>query len=131
MNSIYAANQTSQAVTAGGSPAIGSAVRKSGCAFRTTTTGVEAVCCGNVSIDAGVTVAPTAEGTVTLTLLRNGTAVPGATASAQAAAGAAVALSVSAIAKGRYCSYEDDAIFTLQVSAAGTVSNAYMKAMQL
>ena len=84
-SAIYVANTGAQAVAVGGTINLGSIVRRFGC-------GVDLN--GGITIDepgyydvaVSITAAPTAAGDVTATMLNNGVAVPGVTATTTAAA---------------------------------------------
>lgn len=123
--SIYVANTSQQAVTSGGNVSMGTAMRRIGRAFAANSGAIEARQCGYASVSICATVAPTAAGTVTLTLLRNGTAVPGAVATAQVAtAGDAITVPITAVVKGRSCACDDAALLTLALDGGdATVSN--------
>ena len=69
------------------------------------------------------TAAPTAAGTVTASLFRNGVAIPGATASAAVStAGNPVTLSIAALVR-EFCCGDDSALTLVLSGAAATVSN--------
>ena len=111
---------------------MGSALRRVGHAFAVNNGGIEARQCGYASLSASVTLAPTAVGTVTLTLLRNGTAVPGAVATAQAtAAGEVITLPITAVVRGRSCTCDDAALLTLALSGGeAAVTNVAVSVLQ-
>lgn len=96
------------------------AKRRFGCGVNLNGNGITVKEKGYYDVKASVTVAPTAVGTVTVTLFRNGVAVPGAAASATvSAANASVALPIAALI--RESCYGDDSTLTLVLS--GTNSN--------
>ena len=77
---------------------------------------------GYYDVDVSVTVLPTAATPITATLLRDGVAVPGATATATpSAAGADVNLNFPALVR-HFCNC-GAATLTVVLSAAGTVTN--------
>ena len=87
-SALYAAMQTPSAVAVGGVIPLGSLIRRYGCDVSLNGNAVNITGAGYYDVDASLTVAPAAVGTVTVTLFKDGVAVPGATASATAAAGA-------------------------------------------
>lgn len=117
---IYTANQATQPLFAGNTIALGSIIRRFGCGVNLNGNGITVKEKGYYDVKASVTVAPTAVGTVTVTLFRNGVAVPGAAASATvSAANASVALPIAALIRESCCG--DDSTLTLVLS--GTNSN--------
>lgn len=82
-SAIYTAMQTPTAVDVGGVIPLGSLIRRYGCDIQLNGNAVNLTGTGYYDVDASVTVAPTAAGTVTATLYKDGVAVPGATASAE------------------------------------------------
>ena len=80
---------------------------------------------------ASVTAAPTAAGTVTVSLFRNNVAVPGATASAAVStAGNPVNLSIAALVR-EFCCGDDSALTLVLSGAASTVSNVAVVAERI
>ena len=70
-----------------------------------------------------ITVIPTAAGAITATVLKDGVAIPGATATGTAAAaGDAVNLSISSLIRQFGCC-SGQSVITVILSAAGTVNN--------
>lgn len=99
-SAIYTGNTGAQSVAAGGTISLGSIIRRFGCAATLNGDGITLTAPGYYDVNASVTVAPTAAGTVTVSLYQDGVAVAGATAStAVATAGDAVALPISALAR--------------------------------
>ena len=87
-SALYTALQTPTAVAVDGVIPLGSLIRRYGCDISLNGNAVNLSGAGYYDVDASITVAPTAAGTVTATLVKDGVAIPGATASAAAAAGA-------------------------------------------
>ena len=87
-SALYAVLQTPTAVAVDGVIPLGSLIRRYGCDISLNGNAVNLSGAGYYDVDASITVAPTAAGTVTATLVKDGVAIPGATASAAAAAGA-------------------------------------------
>lgn len=125
---IYVANTTAQTLAAGASIALGSIVRRFGntnCCNPTINLSGSVITlneCGYYKVNARVTDAPTAAGTVTVTLLQDGVAIPGATASNTAAA-AANPTSVTAGAIVRVVGCASSTITAVLTAGAGSVTN--------
>lgn len=83
----------------------------------------------NASTEA-VTVTPAAAGTVTVTLYKDGVAVPGATASATAAANGTVDLSIPALVR-QVCCAEGSALTLVLAGAAATVNNVALRVQRI
>lgn len=124
-SAIFTANTTAQTVAVGGTLSLGSIIRRYGCDLNLNGNSIAINGCndaGYYDVKASVTAAPTAAGTVTVSLFRNGVAVPGATASAAGAAGSPVALPIAALVR-EFCCGEDSALTLVLSGAAATVSN--------
>lgn len=99
-SAIYTADTTAQAVAVGGTIALGTIIRRFGCAVNLNGNGITLSEPGYYDVDISITAAPTAAGVVTATLFQDGTAIPGATASGTAAAaGNPVSLSIDALVR--------------------------------
>lgn len=83
---LYVANTGVQNVPVDGIVSLGSTIRRFGCGVTLSGNGISITEPGYYEVNVSVTVAPTAAGDVTVALLNNGVAVPGATASATVAA---------------------------------------------
>lgn len=81
---IYTAMNTSATVPVNGTLPLGSIIRRYGCNCDLNGNGIRISGAGYYDADVAVTAVPTAAGTVTVQLLQDGVAVPGATASATA-----------------------------------------------
>lgn len=80
-SAIYVANTGTQSVPVDDTISLGSIIRRFGCGVDLNGTGITISEPGYYEVNVSVTVAPTAIGPVTVTLLNNGVAVPGAIAS--------------------------------------------------
>ena len=100
---LYAAMQTPTAVAVDGVIPLGSLIRRYGCDVALNGNAVNITGAGYYDVDASVTVSPAAAGTVTITLYKDGVAVPGATASETAAANGTVDLSIPALVRQVCC----------------------------
>ena len=119
---IYTALTSATAVLANGIIPLGALVRRYGCALAVNANGINVYEPGYYEINASITVAPEAAGPITATVLVDGNALIGATATATAAAaGDEVNLSIAGVL--RKCGCECPQTLTVQLSAAGTVEN--------
>lgn len=119
-SAIYTVNTGTQNVAAGGTLMLGSIIRRFGCSVNLNGNGINLKEPGYYDVKASITAAPTAIGTVTVTLFRNGVAVPGATASAAVStANNPVTLPIAALVRENCCG--DDSTLTLVLT--GTAAN--------
>lgn len=125
-SAIFTANTASQAVAVGGTLALGSIVRRYGCDLNLNGNSITINGCndaGYYDVKVSVTAAPTAAGAVTVTLFRNGVAVPGATATAAVStAGNPVALPIVALVR-EFCCGDDSALTLVLTGSTATVTN--------
>lgn len=125
-SAIYTANTTTQAVSVGGTLSLGTVIRRFGCDLSQNGNSITIDGCnssGYYDVNASITAAPTAAGAVTVTMFRNGVAVPGATASAAVStANNPVALPITAIIRERCCG-DDSALTLVLTGTAANVSN--------
>lgn len=120
---IYTAMQTPTAVAVNGVIPLGTIVRRYGCNCNLNGNGIAINGQGYYDVDVSVEAAPTAAGTVTVQLLKDGVAVPGATAAATVAAAAdVVTLSFPATVRLGCCS-TGSVLTLLLTGAASTVNN--------
>ena len=134
-SALYAAMQTPAAVAVGGVIPLGSLIRRYGCDISLNGNTVNIVggkdAAGYYDVDASITVAPTAAGTVTVTLYKDGVAVPGATASATAtAADDVLDLSISALVR-QVCCAAGSALTLVLTGAAATVNNVALRVQRI
>lgn len=122
-SAIYTANTATQALVAGNIISLGSIIRRFGCSVNLNGSGVNLKEPGYYDVKASITAAPTAVGTVTAALFRNGVAVPGAVASASVStANNSVTLPIATLVRESCCG--DDSTLTLVFSgAAANVTN--------
>ena len=133
-SALYAAMQTPTAVAVDGVIPLGSLIRRYGCDLSLNGNAVN-IAGGNQSagyydVDASVTVTPTAAGTVTITLYKDGVAVPGATASAAGAAGAPVVLAFPALVR-QVCCAAGSALTLVLTGAAATVNHVALRVQRI
>ena len=129
-SALYTAMQTPTAVAVNGVIPLGSLIRRYGCDISLNGNAVNITGTGYYDVDASITVAPTAAGTVTATLFKDGVAVPGATASAAAAAGAPVTLAFPALVR-QPCCASGVALTLVLTGAAATVSNVALRVQRI
>lgn len=129
-SALYTAMQTPTAVAVNGAIPLGSLIRRYGCDASLNGNAVNITGTGYYDVDASITVAPTAAGTVTATLVRNGVPIPGATASAAAAAGAPVVLAFPALVR-QACCASGSALTLILSGAAATVSNVAFRVQRI
>ena len=133
-SAIFTANTNAQTVAVGGMLALGSTIRRYGCNLNQNGNSITINGCddaGYYDVKASVTAAPTAAGTVTVSLFRNNVAVPGATASAAVStAGNPVNLSIAALVR-EFCCGDDSALTLVLSGAASTVSNVAVVAERI
>ena len=126
--------QTPTAVAVDGVIPLGSLIRRYGCDLSLDGNAVN-ITGGNQSagyydVDASVTVAPAAVGTVTVTLFKDGVAVPGATASATAAANDALDLNITALVR-QVCCAAGSALTLVLTGAAASVENVALRVQRI
>lgn len=129
-SALYTALQTPTAVAIDGVIPLGSIIRRYGCDANLNGNAVNITNAGYYDVDVSITVAPTAAGTVTATLVKDGVAIPGATASASAAAGAPTVLSFPALVR-QACCASGSALTLVLSGAAATVNNVALRVQRI
>ena len=129
-SALYTALQIPTAVAVDGVIPLGSIIRRYGCDANLNGNAVNITNAGYYDVDVSVTVAPTAAGTVTATLVKDGVAIPGATASAAAAAGAPTVLSFPALVR-QACCAAGSALTLVLTGAAATVNNVALRVQRI
>lgn len=130
-SAIYVANTGAQVLQIGSTISLGSIIRRYGCAVNLNGNGITIDERGYYDVDASVIATAAAAGTVTVTLLRDGVAVPGAVASATAAAAGTVALPITALVR-QACGCSGGSTLTLVLGGtAATINNVALKAIKL
>lgn len=126
-SAIYVANNTAQNVAVNGLINPGTVIRRFGCNLMLSGSSINTNGCGYYDVNASFVIAPTAAGNVTVSMFKDGVAVPGATASGTAAAANdAVNLSISALVR-EYCPCGDSSsnlTFVLTGTAASVTNTA-------
>ncbi len=122
-SAIYVANIGDQAVSVGGTIALGGIVRRFGCAADLNGNSINITEAGYYDVDISVTAEPTAAGIVTVTLYNNGVAVPGATASASVStAGNPLNVSIASVVRVP-CGGSSGSLSAVLTGTAATVTN--------
>lgn len=129
-SAIYTAMQTPTAVSAGGVIPLGSLVRRYGCDISLNGNAVNITSPGYYDIDASITATLTAAGTVTVTLYKDGAAVPGATASVTGAASGTVDLNIPALVRQACCAV-GSALTLVLTGAASTINNVGLRVQRI
>mgnify|MGYP004445840171 FL=1 len=129
-SALYAAMQTPTAVAVDGVIPLGSLIRRYGCDVALNGNAVNITGAGYYDVDASVTVTPIAAGTVSITLYKDGVAVPGATASETAAANGTVDLSIPALVR-QVCCAAGSALTLVLTGAAATVNNVALRVQRI
>ena len=128
---IQVANQSTQAVALNSIISLGSTQRRFGCNCRLSGNGIEVDGAGYYTVDANITVAPTALGTVTVALYNNGAQVPGAISSASTGtAGNPVNVSINATVRQGCCCDSADNLTLVLLAGPGNVTNVSMRVVK-
>lgn len=122
--------QTPTAVAVDGVIPLGSLIRRYGCDVALNGNAVNITGAGYYDVDASVTVTPAAAGTVTITLYKDGVAVPGATASETAAANGTVNLCIPPLVR-QACCAAGSALTLVLTGAAATVNNVALRVQRI
>lgn len=117
---IYTANTTAAALGADSIVPLGAIVRRFGCALDLNGNGINLMEKGYYAVDASISYTPTAAGELTVTMMADGVAVPGAVATVTGVAGSAANLHVVGMVK-RCCA--GAGTLTLMVNQEGTLNN--------
>ena len=121
---IQTANQSTQAVAVNSIISLGSVIRRFGCNCRLSGNAIEVDGAGYYTIDANITVAPTAAGTVTVAAYQNGVQLPGAISSASTGtAGNQVNVTINTTIRQACCCDSADSITFVLLSGPGNVTN--------
>lgn len=125
---IQVANQSAQTVAVNSIISLGSVQRRFGCNCRLSGNAVEVDGPGYYTVDASVSVAPTAEGPVTVALYCNGVQVPGAIAYGSVSTAAnSVCLYINATLRQGCCCDSADTLTLVLLEGAGTVQNVSLR----
>jgi hypothetical protein len=129
-SAIYTASTGTQTVSAGGTIALGSVVRRFGGCVNLNGNGINLTAPGYYLVNVSTTASPTAAGNISLTMLNNGVAVPGAiSTSSVSTAGSPATLDSTIIIKVNCCG--NAATLTLVMSSAATVNNVAVTVVKI
>ena len=124
---IQVANQSQQNVAVDSIIDLGSVQRRYGCNCHLSGNGIEIVGQGYYTVDASVSVAPTAAGNVTVALYNNGVQIPGAIAYDSATAGSPTNLNIVATVRQGCCCDSADNLTLVLLEGAGIVENVSLR----
>lgn len=126
---LYAVNSNTQATSATGSVVnFGSVVRRYGCNLKLSDGNAVINGAGYYDIDTNFTITPLSTGTLTISLFKNGVAIPGAVATLSTT-GSTIAVSIPAIVRETCCCEEP--ITVLFSGVATNVTNATIAVTKL
>lgn len=126
---LYAVNRTPQVIVIGDRVNFGQIVRRYGCGINMTGGEVFVTSEGYFNVDASVTYVAGAAGIVTVTLLRDGAIIPGASASATVADGDTVTLTIpSSVIREKCCC--ESTITAVITGVIGSVTNATIRVVK-
>lgn len=126
---IQVANQSTQAVADNSIIQLGSTQRRFGCNLRLSGNGIEVAGEGYYTVDASVSVAPTAAGAVTVAVYNNGVQIPGAIAYTTGTAGDPINVAINTTIRQRCCDDADNLTLVLE-EGAGDVLNVSMRVVK-
>lgn len=129
-SALYAALQTPTAVAVNGVIPLGSLIRRYGCDIGLNGNAVNLSGAGYYDVDASITANLMAAGTVTVTLYKDGLAVPGATASETGTASGTVNLNIPALVR-QACCASGSALTLVLSGAAATVTNVALRVQRI
>lgn len=119
---IYVVNSTTQTVAVNNAINFGTIVRRYGNCINASGTIVDINSPGYYNIDTNFTVTPSASGTLTITLYKDGTPIPGATASRTVASDLIYSLNIPTIVRHKCCC--ESSITAVVTGVATEISNA-------
>lgn len=129
-SAVYAAMQTPTGVAVNGDIPLGSLIRRYGSDIELNGNAVNLTGAGYYDVDASISIAPIAAGTVTVTLFKDGVAVPGANASAALAAGTVGDVNITALVR-QVCCAAGSALTLVLSGAAATVYNVALRVQRI
>ena len=133
-SALYAAMQTPTAVAVGGVIPLGGLIRRYGCDIALNGNAVNIYGgrenAGYYDVDASITATLTAAGAVTVTLYKDGVAVPGATATETGAASGTVNLDLTALVR-QPCCAAGAALTLVLTGVEATVDNVALRVQRI
>lgn len=124
---IQVANQSDQNVTANSIISLGSVQRRYGCNLRLSGNGIEVDGQGYYEVIGSVSVAPTADGNVTVALYKNGVQIPGAIAFSSSTATNPVTVPIVTTVRQGCCCDSADNLTLVLLEGEGVVKNVSLK----
>ena len=124
---IQVANQSTQAVTDNSIISLGTTIRRYGCNLKLSGNGIEVNGEGYYKVDASISVAPTAEGNVTVALYNDGVQIPGAIAYSSSTATDPTNLCIATTIRQSCCCDSADNLTLVLVEGAGNVTNVSLR----
>lgn len=112
---------TNVAITENQSGPFGAIIRRYGCNCQLDGAGINLIGAGYYDLEASLSFIPTATGPVTIQFYQDGSAIPGALATAQGTASEPMNLFVAAAIRNCGCSCNTTVTYT--IDAAGTIAN--------
>ena len=126
---IQTANQSNQTVAVNSIISLGSTQRRFGCNLRLSGNGIEVLGEGYYTIDANVSVTPTAAGAVTIALFQDGVQIPGAIALTTGTAAAPEAVSIPTTIRLGCCD-STSTITCVLIAGPGVVNNIAVRVIK-
>lgn len=123
---IQVANQSNVVVGTNSIIPLGSVQRRYGCNLRLSGNGIEVAGAGYYTIDASVSISPTAAGPVTVAVYNNGVQIPGVVAYTTGTAGDPISVSLNGTIRQMCCDSVDNLTLVL-IEGTGTVNNVSMR----
>ena len=128
---IQIANQSNQTVANNSIISLGSTQRRYGCNLRLSGNGIEVNGEGYYTIDADVSVAPTAAGPVTVAVYNNGVQIPGAIAyGSVSTASNPTSLCINTTIRQGCCCNSADNLTLVLLEGAGVISNVSVRVVK-
>lgn len=126
---IQTANQSNQTVAVNSIIGLGSTQRRFGCNLRLSGNGIEVLGEGYYTIDANVSITPTAAGAITIALFQDGVQIPGAIAFTTGTAAAPEAVSIPATIRLGCCD-STSTITCVLIAGPGVVNNIAIRVIK-
>lgn len=129
-SAIYTVNTSAPTVAVNGTIPLGNTVRRYGACIRQDGDAISICGKGYYLVTASVTASPTAAGNVTVTLLKDGVAVPGATGTATVAAAGTADITIACIVR-NICDCGGSQLSLTLTGTASVINNAAVTVTKL
>lgn len=123
-SAIYTANTSTQALAVGSEINLGNIIRRFGSNVNLVGNSISITGAGYYDVSASFTITATTGGTVVVSLLKDGVAIPGAVATAVVAQGAIVTLPINALVREFCCCDSTSSLTFVITGTAESVTNA-------